>query len=82
MDTTPPTVPGTPAATAVNGTRIDLTWAASTDAVGVSGYRVYRNGSSTPHATVTAANYSDTGLTPSTTYSYTVRAFDAVSRSI
>jgi uncharacterized repeat protein (TIGR03806 family) len=54
-----------------------LNWAASTDAVGVSGYRIYRNGSTTPRATVTAANYSDTGLTASTTYSYTVRAFDA-----
>ena len=76
-DTTAPTVPGTPAATAVGTSRIDLTWTGSTDAVGVSGYRIYRNGSTTPLATVTATNYSDTGLTASTTYSYTVRAFDA-----
>ena len=76
-DTTPPTAPGTPTATAINSTRIDLSWSASTDAVGVSGYRVFRNGSTTPHATVTATNYSDTGLTASTTYTYTVRAFDA-----
>ena len=76
-DTIPPTAPGTPTATAVSSTRIDLSWAASTDAVGVSGYRVFRNGSTTPLATVTAANYSDTGLAASTTYTYTVRAFDA-----
>jgi uncharacterized repeat protein (TIGR03806 family) len=76
-DTTPPTTPGTPSATAVNSTRIDLSWSASTDAVGVSGYRIYRNGSTTPLATVTATNYSNTGLTASTAYSYTVRAFDA-----
>jgi uncharacterized repeat protein (TIGR03806 family) len=76
-DTTPPTVPGTPTATAASSTRIDLAWAASTDAVGVSGYRIYRNGSTTPLATVTATNYSDTGLAASTTYTYTVRAFDA-----
>ena len=76
-DTTPPTVPGTPTATAISSTRIDLNWAASTDAVGVSGYRIYRNGSTTPLTTVTSTSHSDTGLTPSTTYSYTVRAFDA-----
>jgi uncharacterized repeat protein (TIGR03806 family) len=76
-DTTPPSVPGTPAATAISSSRIDLSWAASTDAVGVSGYRIYRNGSSTPLATVTATTYSDTGLSASTTYSYNVRAFDA-----
>ena len=76
-DTTPPTIPGTPTATAVSSTRIDLSWAASTDAVGVSGYRIFRNGSTTPLATVTATNYSDTGLAASTTYTYTVRAFDA-----
>ncbi|HEY5806578.1 MAG TPA: PQQ-dependent sugar dehydrogenase, partial [Povalibacter sp.] len=76
-DTTPPTVPGTPSATAVSSTRIDLTWTASTDAVGVTGYRIFRNGSATPLATVTTTNYSDTGLAASTTYSYTVRAIDA-----
>jgi uncharacterized repeat protein (TIGR03806 family) len=76
-DTTPPTVPGTPTATAISSTRIDLTWAASTDAVGVSGYRIFRNGSATPLTTVTATSYSDTGLAASTTYTYTVRAFDA-----
>ena len=76
-DTTPPTAPGTPTATAINSSRIDLSWAASTDAVGVSGYRIFRNGSTTPLATVTTTSYSDTGLAASTTYTYTVRAFDA-----
>ena len=76
-DTTPPTVPGTPTATAISSTRIDLTWAASTDAVGVSGYRIFRNGSATALATATATNYSDTTVVASTAYTYTVRAFDA-----
>lgn len=76
-DTTPPTVPGTPTATAVSSTRIDLSWAASTDAVGVTGYRIFRNGSTTPLATPTATTYSDTTVVASTAYSYTVRAFDA-----
>ena len=76
-DTTPPTIPGTPTATAVSSTRIDLSWAASTDAVGVSGYRIYRNGSNTPLATVTTTTYSDTSVAASTAYTYTLRAFDA-----
>ncbi len=76
-DTTPPTIPGTPTATAVSSTRIDLSWAASTDAVGVSGYRIYRNGSNTPLATATTTTYSDTSVAASTAYAYTLRAFDA-----
>ena len=41
-DTTPPTAPGTPTATAVNPTQINLTWTTATDNVGVTGYRVER----------------------------------------
>ena len=77
VDTTAPTVPGTPTATAISSTRIDLTWTASTDAVGVSGYRVFRNGSGTALATTAATTYSDTSVTAATSYTYTVRAFDA-----
>ena len=44
--------------------------------MGVAGYRVFRNGS-TLAGTVTALSYSDTGLAASTTYSYTMSAFDA-----
>jgi uncharacterized repeat protein (TIGR03806 family) len=76
-DTTAPTTPGTPSATVVSSSRIDLTWAASTDNVGVSGYRIYRNGSTTALVTVTATSHSDTTVAASTAYTYTVRAFDA-----
>ena len=41
-DTTPPSQPGTLGATAVSSGEIDLSWSASTDNVGVSGYRVER----------------------------------------
>jgi hypothetical protein len=74
-DTSPPSQPSALKATTVSSTRIDLTWTASTDNVGVTGYRVLRNGS--PLTTVTTPSYSDTGLTPSTTYQYAVDAFDA-----
>jgi uncharacterized repeat protein (TIGR03806 family) len=78
VDTTPPTVPGNVSAAAQSATQILVTWNASTDAgFGVAGYRVYRNGSATPLATVTTTSFTNTGLTASTAYSYTVRAFDA-----
>ena len=76
-DSTPPTAPSSLSATAADSNRIDLTWSASSDAVGVAGYRVYRDGASTALATVTETRYSDTSVEPETTYSYVVRAFDA-----
>jgi hypothetical protein len=74
-DTTPPSAPTGLTATAVSSTGIDLRWGASTDDTGVTGYRVYRGGALVGSPTTTA--YSDTGLSPSTTYSYTVKAADA-----
>ncbi len=73
-DITPPTVPANLIATAVSSMQIDLSWDASSDNEGVSGYSIYREG--TEIATATGTNYSDNGLMPSTTYSYTVTAFD------
>ena len=73
-DTIPPSVPTNLVATP--GTNaIGLTWTASTDNVGVTGYTVRRNG--TPVATSAATSYVDTGLQASTTYTFTVSAFDA-----
>jgi chitodextrinase len=74
-DTQAPSAPTNLAATAVSSSQINLSWTASTDNVGVSGYSVYRNGALV--GSPAAASYSDTGLTASTVYSYTVRARDA-----
>ena len=75
-DTTPPSTPTGFIAAAISSSQISLSWTASTDNVGITGYRVYRGG--TQIATVTTGtSYSDTGLSPSTTYSYTVAAYDA-----
>ncbi|MGZ5316080.1 MAG: PQQ-dependent sugar dehydrogenase, partial [Solirubrobacterales bacterium] len=81
-DTTPPSTPSGLNAAAVGTTRIDLTWPASTDNIGVSGYRVERcQGASCTNfaqvATPSATSHSDTGLAPSSTYRYRVRAVDA-----
>jgi uncharacterized repeat protein (TIGR03806 family) len=79
-DTTPPTVPQGVAATASSPAEISVSWQPSSDAgVGVSGYRVFRDGAAAPVATVTGTSYADRGLAPSTRYSYAVRAFDAAS---
>lgn len=74
-DTTAPTAPGSLAATAITANSLTLTWAASTDNVGVTGYNVSRNG--VLLGTVTATNYPDSGLSPATTYNYSVVAVDA-----
>ncbi|KPJ55183.1 hypothetical protein AMJ47_01565 [Parcubacteria bacterium DG_72] len=54
-------------ATSVSTSRIDLTWSSVSDAVS---YKVYRAGSLI--ASPTTTSYSDTGLSPGTSYSYTV----------
>src|SRR5207302_8185160 len=48
---------------------------ASSDNVGVSGYRVYRGG--TQIGTPGTTSFTDTSVSASTTYSYTVAAYDA-----
>ena len=74
VDGTPPSVPSNLQGTAASTSRIDLTWTASTDNAGVTGYRVYRNGSQL--RTTAGTGYSDTGLAEATSYSYQVAAYD------
>src|ERR1700720_4709608 len=81
-DTTPPTAPTNLTATAASASQINLAWTASTDNVGVTGYRVERcQGAACSNfaqiATPTATIFNDTGLAASTSYSYRVRATDA-----
>ena len=82
-DGIPPTNPTTLAALAASTSQINLTWTASTDTggSGVMGYRIERcTGTGcanfTEITTSPVASYSDTGLAPSTSYSYRVRAYD------
>ncbi len=74
-DTTAPTVPTSVAASNVASTSLNLAWTASTDAVRVTGYKVFRNG--TQIGTSSTNSYAVTGLTASTAYSFTVQAYDA-----
>lgn len=81
-DTQMPTTPSSLVATVVSSTQINLTWTASTDNMGVTGYRVERcQGTSCTNfaqiATPAGASFNNTGLTAGTTYRYRVRAADA-----
>lgn len=80
-DTAPPTDPAGLTAAARGLSQVDLNWSASTDNVEVTGYRVERcqGEGCTDFAEVaapTGTSFSDTGLSPSTTYRYRVRAVD------
>jgi chitodextrinase len=78
-DVTPPSVPTNVNGTPVGSTEIDLSWTASTDNAGgsgVAGYNVFRNGTKVNGSLVTSPSFNDTGLTPSTSYNYTVSAVD------
>jgi chitodextrinase len=73
LDATPPTTPQNLVATPVGTERIDLTWTASQDPEsGVTGYRVFRDGSEV--GTTTQTVYQDDGLSPATDYEYYVVA--------
>jgi chitodextrinase len=74
-DTVPPTVPTNVAPAPVSDRRIDLSWTASTDAVGVTGYKVFRDGQQI--GTTSATSSIDANLQPGTSYSYRVAAYDA-----
>src|SRR5438552_11206653 len=75
-DTTAPTTPTGLVGVAVSSSQINLSWTAATDNVGVTGYNVYRGGIQMATLGV-VPTFQNTGLTASTNYSYTVRAFDA-----
>jgi fibronectin type 3 domain-containing protein len=76
-DTTPPTAPtGLTATFNATTNTIDLSWTAATDNVGVTGYRIFRDGGLIPTTTpINGTTFSDAGQTG--THSYAVSAVDA-----
>ncbi|QNE23145.1 cellulase family glycosylhydrolase [Kribbella qitaiheensis] len=77
VDTTAPSTPTALRAGTASSTSIPLSWTASTDNTGgsgIAGYEVYRG--TTLVGTSAITSYTATGLTPSATYSFTVRARD------
>ncbi len=76
-DTTPPTVPGSFAKSTSTTTSITVGWTASTDAVGVVGYNVYRNGIFIVKLSASAISYTFDNLACGTSYSLSIEALDA-----
>ena len=74
-DTTAPTTPSGLAASAVTSSSLTLAWSAATDNVGVTGYRVYCNGTLVVSPSSTSVQITE--LLPGGTCSFTVSAFDA-----
>jgi len=77
VDTTPPTTPSNLSATATGPTTVNLSWSASTDANGVTGYDIIRNGTAIGTAPGTSTSYTDASASPGTQYTYTVDARDS-----
>jgi chitodextrinase len=75
-DTIAPSIPSGLTASAISSNRVNLSWVGSTDSggSGLAGYTVYLNG--TQVATVATASYMVTGLSPNTSYCFTVSASD------
>ena len=75
IDNQAPSVPSGLTVYKISPTQNDLSWTASTDNVGVTGYKIFRNGSQV--GTATETRYRDSGLTGNTSYGYTVSAYNA-----
>ncbi|MDX8049083.1 glycosyl hydrolase family 18 protein [Lentzea sp. BCCO 10_0798] len=73
-DTTPPTAPGNLRSTAKDAGSITLAWNASTDNSGIANYDVYVG--TTVKTTVSGTTAVVSGLSPSTNYTFTVKARD------
>ena len=80
-DSTPPTVPDNVTAIATSTTSIQISWSPSTDASGIAEYRVFREGTSVPIAVTQNTTFTDTQLSPNTTYTYFVTAVDGATPS-
>ncbi|MEU1071374.1 MULTISPECIES: glycosyl hydrolase family 18 protein [unclassified Streptomyces] len=76
-DPDPPTAPTALRPTGRTSTGVSLAWNASNDNVGVAAYDVYRDGELSQTLPATALTATVAGLTPATTYTFTVRARDA-----
>ncbi|MCX2726787.1 metallophosphoesterase [Thermomicrobium sp. 4228-Ro] len=75
VDLTPPTPPPSLTATPLNGTQVSLSWSSVSDANGIAGYDVLRDGNLLFRlGPVTSAT--DATVQPASTYRYTVRARD------
>lgn len=79
-DTQAPAAPGSLTAQAPSAGQVDLKWTQASDDLGVVGYDVYRD--DVVIATTTGATaFTDTTVSPATSYAYEVRSRDAAGNS-
>jgi chitodextrinase len=78
-DKVAPSAPATLTARA-GDRQVKLAWSAASDNVGVTGYRVFKNGVHIVSVNAATLTYTDSGLTNGNTYSYTVKAVDGAGR--
>ncbi|WIV17717.1 lytic polysaccharide monooxygenase [Paenibacillus polygoni] len=76
-DTTAPTAPSGLHSMTVNANSVSLMWSASTDNVAVTGYDIYNGNTRVGSVSGSTLEYTVTGLTGSTNYTFTVKAKDA-----
>src|SRR6266536_896090 len=76
-DSVAPTAPGQPSCANITENSLDLSWGASTDNVGVTGYDIYHDGNLLSQSAGTGTTKTLTGLTPNTQYRLSVFAKDA-----
>jgi chitodextrinase len=84
LDTTPPSVPGGVTSSSQTASSITLAWKASTDPAYASSalsYHVARAGAGVVGKVTGTPAYTDAGLSPGTTYSYTINASDPASNT-
>lgn len=70
----PLAIPAGLAVTGQTGNSVSLSWSSAS---GATGYHIYRNGAKVNATPTSATSYTDTGLSPSTSYSYAVTAYAA-----
>jgi RHS repeat-associated protein len=80
-DTTAPTVPSNPSATASASNEVTVSWTASSDERGVTSYLVYRDSTLVGLVSGTVTSFIDRTTAPSTAYSYTIAALDAAANA-
>ena len=76
VDNSAPTIAGNFRSTSTTLNSITLDWDTSTDNRGVTGYRLTRNGTTITTTSGSTLSYTDSGLSPGTSYSYTIVALD------
>lgn len=75
-DKTPPPTPAVPVLVSYSQTVANLSWTPVKDNVGVAAYNIYRDGA-VVGAVSSPLTFYDPNLSPNTTYTYTISAFDA-----